>query len=532
MAPLKTRIVRAADALLGTGLYDELDRAQRRAAQLRSGTRLRAAAVRQARGFHAAIINRLNSDWDGTLIDVDSELKASLSRLRGRSRTLKNNNAHVESFCNLMKTNVVGPEGPTLHAEVRDPAGILMEDVNKRLQDGWWKYITKPVTTDGDLNFIELDHVLIENTAIDGEQFVRKVLGPRFRHGLGLQVIDADLVDEGLNRMAGRDGPEVRMGIERDAIGARLGYLVYRRHPDTGAIDRVPERIPAEFMRHLYRARRANQSRGYTWLASVMSMLQMHGGTLEAIMAAWRAGASQMMFIEQSGDTIPGEMSQDEVAGEDGTVDAGSGVPTQQRSELIVEPGTAVRLYPGETIAEWKPTQPSGEMSDADTLFMRIVAVGMGVSYHELTNNLKDVNMSSIRIGRLQAIAFYRMIQRWWTWRWWDWVYESWVETAILSGAVDVGSADWELFTEHTFQPHGFQLTDMWKEVQAYCEGLESGIFTLTEIINDRGKDFADHVETLKAEREALRDAGVVLISKRQAAMPPAPEREDPDEEE
>ena len=536
MASFATRLVRAADALLGAGVYDELDRSRRRAAELRRGTRMRAIALRQARSFQAAIVSRLNADWDSTLIDVDSELKTALSRLRGRARTLRNNHgAHVESWLNLLKTNVIGPEGPTLRAEVRDRDGGLIKDVNRRLQDGWWKYITKPVTADGELNFIELDHMLLENEAIDGEQFVRKVYGRRFRHGLALQTIDADLIDEGLNRIAGREGPEIRMGIERDAIGARLAYHVYKRHPQTGSIERVPERIPAEFMRHLYRARRPNQSRGYTMLAPVMSMMQMHGGTLEAIMTAWRAGASQMLFIQQDADSIPGEMTPEELAGKDGTVDDETGLEAltnaPRRPEVVTEPGQIVKLYPGESIAEWKPTQPTGEMSSADALFMRIIAVGLGVSPPELTGNLSDINLSAIRIGRLQSIAVYRMLQRLRAWRFWDWVYESWVESAILSSAVDVGSSDWQRFTEHTFQPIGFQLTDMWKETQAYVEGLESGIYTLTEIVNERGKDFADHIETLAAERAALRDAGIVLVSKRAAAAAAGRERENPDDE-
>jgi capsid protein len=75
------------------------------------------------------------------------------------------------------------------------------------------------LSRDGKLNLNRFQALQLEASAVDGEAFTRTVIGRGFRHGLGLQPIDADLVAENVNRRAHREGVEVRMGVEVDLLG-------------------------------------------------------------------------------------------------------------------------------------------------------------------------------------------------------------------------------------------------------------------------------------------------------------------------
>src|SRR5262249_55277872 len=116
-----------------------------------------------------------------------------------------------------------------------------------------------------------------------GECFVR--LRPRLMSDglsvpLQLQVLEAELCSEYWTTTAPTPGNVIRAGIEFNAIGARVAYWFYRRHPGDSvdqfqvpnAVMRVP--VPADMVVHLYDPTRPGQLRGVTALAAALTKLR------------------------------------------------------------------------------------------------------------------------------------------------------------------------------------------------------------------------------------------------------------------
>ncbi|MFY9589546.1 phage portal protein [Rickettsia endosymbiont of Halotydeus destructor] len=63
------------------------------------------------RGYSAASINRLTSDWISSGLSADAEIYKSLKLMRNRSRELCINNDYARRFLKRTSTNVIGNSG-------------------------------------------------------------------------------------------------------------------------------------------------------------------------------------------------------------------------------------------------------------------------------------------------------------------------------------------------------------------------------------------------------------------------------------
>ncbi|HOW83982.1 MAG TPA: phage portal protein, partial [Spirochaetota bacterium] len=104
---------------------------------------------------------------------------------------------------------------------------INLLSLNAAIEAAWIAWANAPVTVDGKLTLRRLEKLIIKTVACDGEAFVRLWRGFEGNaHGLALQPIDADLLDEAFNRPRRASENEIRMGVEVDAIGRPVGYWV------------------------------------------------------------------------------------------------------------------------------------------------------------------------------------------------------------------------------------------------------------------------------------------------------------------
>ena len=72
------------------------------------------------RNYQGAAINRLTNDWLSPVTSADEEIRASLSRLRGRCRVLEQNNDYVRRFLSGLESNVLGHAGVGLQMKVTE----------------------------------------------------------------------------------------------------------------------------------------------------------------------------------------------------------------------------------------------------------------------------------------------------------------------------------------------------------------------------------------------------------------------------
>jgi lambda family phage portal protein len=458
--------------------------------------------------YHGAEVTRLNLDWRTGNASADQDLRGSIALLRSRARDLARNNPYIERFLGLLVSNVLGSSGIGHQAQVLLPNGELDERTNDEIEAAWQDWINGPVTVDGKLTMSGFQALQLEAAAVDGESFTRLVMGREFRHGLGLQPIDADLVAENVNRRGGREAEEVRLGVEVDVFGRPRAYHVWD-WPDyvPGSESRGLQRLSADEVLHHYRARRAHQTRGVTWLARVMTDIQDLAGYDESVIVGARAGANQVAFAQWK--------------------DPAAASPSEDRTPVQMElnPGTFTELDPGLEVVAFDPSQPSGMYADFTKTVLRRIASGLGLAYASLSNDLREANYSSARVGLLIEREMWRTLQDWWIASFLQPLYVRWLEAATLSGALVLPRADWREYAAVKWTPRGWPWVDPQSDVQASEAELHIGLTSRQRLSRERGRDFAVILEELRQEREMAAEAGVEIggVSVASKPAPAAP---------
>lgn len=466
--------------------------------------------------FKGAEMSRLWHDWVASAISADQEIYNDFLRLRGRARELTRNSAIVRMYLTLLGTNVIGPHGFKIQAQVKNNDGTLNKQLNAKIELAWKKWC-KNCTTQKNVSMTMFSQKLIKNIATDGEVLIRKIRsfpGNKFRYAL--QQIDPDLLDHQFFRSPEGADNEVRLGVEIDVWGAPVAYWFWDRHPtdliNISARKRI--RVLADEVIHLYIPDRANQTRGVTWLNSVMMDLKMLDGYVEAELVAARTGAAKMGFFQwqKSEDFLP---------------------PTDgEKLNMEASPGSLEMLPPGLEFKEWSPSHPSTAFPNFYKAIVRKIASGLGVSYNALANDLEGVNFSSMRSGLLIERDVWRTLQVFWRDMFLHDVYCDWLPFAMLSCQLVLDARDPEKFEDVRFQPRGWDWVDPLKDANASIAAINNGLTSRGRVIAEKGGDFEEILDELADEEKLIEESGVTLtgvgIGPSATAGDAAPPADDP----
>lgn len=431
---------------------------------------------------------------------LDWDLRNKITSTRRTSRKLSLNNPLVRQYLQLLEQNVIGPRGMRLQCQVRDAAGDLDKPVNSAIEAAFADFWRSP-WVDGRLSGVQGEQLLIRTAAVDGEFFVRRVLGSRFKYGMALQMIDADLVDHHLNRPRGASGEnEIRLGIEVDGWGAAVAIYVLdsaQQDLNGGRSQRRHTRIPASEIIHLYDPERINQSRGITWLNSVALPLNILDGYVEASLVAARTAACSMPLFKHTNADLY-------------ATDA-SGDPKPQNFNIELNPGGGLTIPPGLEMQEFDPSKPTIGFGEFTKENKRWVSSGVQVSYNALANDLEGVNYSSMRSGLLIERDSWQCLQQMWIDRFRFPVHGWFVPAAILSGNLRLPSRDASLYLAARFVPRGWKWVDPLKDVTAAVLAIKEGLGSRTSYLGEQGDDFETIAEQLGDEADIAELAGITL---------------------
>lgn len=445
--------------------------------------------------FKGAELSRLWFDWVATPISADQEIYNDFLRLRSRARELRRNHPLVRQYADLISTNVIGDEGLRLRARVRNRDGKLAKNINARIEEAFADWALN-VTTDGTMGLTDLSHMLIESLAVDGEILIRKIRGFKANaYRFALQAVDPDLLDHQYFRAPSAGVNEIRLGVEVDDFGTPVAYHLWDRHPtdlfNSQARKRI--RVDARDLLHIYRPDRPNQSRGTTWLNSVMMPAKMLDGYVEAEVVAARTGAAKMGFFEQKADA--------------------DYTPPREGERLTMEavPGQFESLPPGMEFKPWSPEHPATAFPNFIQSMQRWIASGLHVSYNVLANDLQGVNYSSLRSALLTERDHWRKLQKWWARRVLAPIYAEWLGYAQLAGKLTLDSRDWSSFLAVKFQPRGWSWVDPLKDINASVAAIENGLDSRERILGEQGEDFEEIAEELAEEQDLIGELGLQL---------------------
>ncbi len=460
-------------------------------------TRVRRAfqvAIRELRGqrgvFDGAGVHRLLLDWIAQTRSADEEVRGDIRMLRARARELGRNNSYVKRYFRLLVTNVIGPMGIKLQAQVW--AGDQPDTkTNAAIEAAWNAWASSPVTVDGRLTLRRFEKLIIKTVACDGEAFVRLWRGFEGNaHGLALQAIDADLIDETFNRPRRGTQNEIRMGVEIDAIGRPVGYWVW----DAVGTDLVRERyfVPANEMLHLYDPERVNQTRGVTWVHSVMVPAHMLNAYEESEAVAARIGASKMGLFEKRADSLAGDLA-----------------TSSRPATMEANPGTFEIVPDGYEFKAWEPDHPTAQFPAFIKQMLRKIASGFSVFYNVLANDAEGVSYSTMRSFALVERDDWRSIQQDFIDMWRRPLYAAWLGMALLAGSLTLPTRDPSRYLAVRHRPRGWQWIDPEKEARAAVVSIQNGLGTRTCFLAEKGEDIEDVFAELARERALAEEYGI-----------------------
>lgn len=450
------------------------------------------------RSYYAANTGRLFADYVDSQRSADSELHPVISRMRARSRDLARNNEYARRYLNLLKTNVVGQHGFKLQVKALDPRGVLDTDGNSAIESAFKTWGKRGnCTADGKMSWVDVQKMVMEGLARDGEVFIIKHRSNSFHDTFALEFIEPDQVDEEKNERLD-NGREIRMGVELDKFRRPIAYHLLTSHPgdyDFASMVKSPKhkRVPAEKVIHIFMPLRAGQTRGEPWMSPAMASIKQLDGWREASIVAARMGASKMgFFTSPAGDGFVA----DEMDGNVPMIDA--------------QPGTFHQLPTGVNFETFDPQYPTSEFDSFHKSVLKGVASALGVSYTSLANDLEATSYSSIRQGALEERDFYRNVQQIMIDHFVRPVYEAWLSAAMEVESVFMPMSTFDKFGEASeFRGRAWNWVDPMKEMNAAILGMKNGVLSLQDVASQYGKDTEELLAEIQRDRNLMTQFGV-----------------------
>ncbi len=449
--------------------------------------------VQARRGFDAATIDRLTSDWLSPQTSADTEIASTIRTTRGRSRELERNNEYVQRYLCLLENNVLGSEGVRLQMKIADFNGKLDDLANKIVLDGWKDWSRRGnCTVSKNMCWRDVEGMVMRRTPSDGGILIRKVTASN-KYKFSIQLLEIDHLDLDYTAVL-RNGNEVRLGVEYNEWKEAIALYLLSRHPGDvfiGSPNVHRMRVPTSEIIHAYWSERPGQTIGVPWYSCVMLSLRNLGKYAEAEVMAARVGACMGIAITQE---KPSEWTG----------------PTDSNGQLQQEmaPGMGLFLNPGEDVKMINPSHPNQVFPEFMKGTLRGIAAGLGINYNSLANDLESVNYSSMRAGKLEEVEEYKGIQSWLIETLHQPIFEAWLESALMWGALVTPSgatlplSKFDKFNAPDWKPRRWPWVDPLKDLQAAVLKVEKGFGSRRSIIAEMGGDVEEVFAEQKADNE------------------------------
>ena len=473
----------------------------------------------EARSFNAAQVDRLVADWryDGGF--TNTEILGALCSMRSRSRDMAKNSPLYARFIQLLRENVVG-DGFRFKAlpckDLAEPEE-LDADAAKFIEYHWWNWSKNPYATDVSrrLNLTQFLALAVENWARDGEAFIIMDEAAPNKYGFSLRLVRADCIDETVN-FKPTDRATVRGGIEFDnETGAPIAYYFSsNRTDDALMIQSKPRvRISAKNVIHLFERHDADQQRGVPLGYSALLQLKMLDEYTKAELVAARDEACTIgAFSCPAGQDGPAQM----------TTEAANGFREK------ISAGQKLFLPDGWKYDAVTPQHPNRGWQDFSIGLQRLISVGLGVDFSELTGNGSDTISAVARQSMLRTREMYKDRQRTVISLVLERIYHSWLKSFLrlrVSGVY--GEADFDRLRDHEFQGRRWGWIDPSAEVNAATVATAHGWRTDAEIAAEYGNDIDDNIAEQLRVKSAKAEAGLITVGQGLNAAPPPEPKQD-----
>lgn len=327
---------------------------------------------------------------------------------------------------------------------------------------------------------------------------------------LQLQCLEVEMLDSS-KTMALPGGGTIKAGVECNAIGQRVAYWMHKSHPgESVGLSGIGTsvRVPAEQVIHVFHARRPGQVRGVPKLASALAMLREVTDVTDAYVLRKKIQNLYASFET----TSTGASVHDDEQVEDSPTASDDGVDM-----VTMEPGQHQLLPMGHDIKFSDPPNDAGDHEEFMRTELRGIAVGGGVTYEQISGDLKSVNFTSIRAGLIELrrrveqyqrnVLIFQMCRP---------VWRRFFEAAVLSGRLVVPGEErgnMRRLLRAEWQPPGFEYVQPEVEVKAAVRKIRAGLSSRTRELHRLGIDAQELDREIKKDNERAAALGLVLDS-------------------
>lgn len=446
------------------------------------------------RAYDAATRRRGDYHWLTKDLSADAEILQAIPAIRQRARDLVRNNAYAARAVSILVANIVG-DG----IKPRPKTGS--DAANRRVMAVWQEWADE-------IGFDGLQTLAVRAMIESGESLVRLYTRRRgsMMVPLMLRVLEGDYLDAGKVEVTAPQ--RIVGGIQYDPVDDVEGYWLFARHPgDRHGYTMQSSFVPATSVCHLYRIDRPGQTRGVSWLSPVIAMLRQVGDYQDAALMKAKVEACFVAAIENDGDSVAAPIG----VSEDGE--------TKQVLDLagnVVErmaPGMILNLPAGQKLTAHSP----GGQGDFEPFLLQLlyaVSAGIGLTFDQLTGDLRQANFSSLRAGKIEQ---RRLVEQWQYHlvvpRLCRPVWRRFIEAAIDAGALPMRAGGYPV--EWIAPRH--EPIDPAKETTAVLEQIQGGLLPPSWAATERGWSYDDVLEAYAEDKRKAEALGLQF-----AAMPAA----------
>lgn len=469
---------------------------------IRDWFRRRPDTTMQKRGYTAAANVARYGDFKASRGSADYELREGLAEVRAKTRFLARNSGSMQRYIALMRTNVVGENGFRFQCRVAMGNGKLNVTLNKSVEAAWAAFSMKP-TVCGKLHMIDLCRQAVATWCRDGEVIWEIVYGSDYPHGIAVNPLEADHLDEALNTVAPGTGNEIRMGVEMDKAGRPVAYHFLTQHPGSTAwfsdmTRRRYRRVLADRVIHVYEKLRPGQTRGEPPAAAIVNSVKMLDGYREAETMGRRLRSALMGFFQRN---MPTNSQITELA--DGESDTGD------MFEMSMEPGILKSLPIGFEFKEFSPGGSQTDYKDFEGQAKKDIAMALNISTMSHGMEVEGVSYSSGRTVAIEDRDYYKERQGWFIRNMVTPLYQAWVVRSELFHDAWRPSQRDVVIGNAKFLARGWDWVDPSKDVSANAEALATGQTSLTRIAAQRGMDRDELLAEIAEDMAAAESLGL-----------------------
>lgn len=252
----------------------------------------------------------------------------------------------------------------------------------------------------------------MEMMVVDGESFLFFGANPKKEYGIDLRLLDSQRVGNPNGRPSSRS---LQDGVFLDEWGNPFQYCVFNTPETEGAFynSNAYQIIDASQIFHVFRCDLPGQTRGISWFATALPLLQQLREYTAAVVESAKVGARFVATIEtQQGFSLDDFNEVYAVPGDGSAIGAAefneyAPIPYDAWGTFHTANGDSLVLPPGTTQKGFNTSQPTAEASSFTANILSQIGYSMGLPRNKAIGSSHEYNFAS---GRLDNQPFEMLI--------------------------------------------------------------------------------------------------------------------------